>query len=93
MKIDESSGNIYADIGVVNPEQMLSKARIVAQISQVIKRSEGGISRASDIIRLSETQLTEFLLGHFQDCREVDLMEYLAKLHQDKSFAGAKLGE
>lgn len=93
MKIDESSGNIYADIGVVNPEQMLSKARIVAQISQVIKRSEGGISSAASILELSETRLKELLRGQFQDYREVDLMEYLEKLHQDKSFAGAKLGE
>ena len=85
--------NVYADIGMANPEETLRKARIVAQISQVIKRSEGRISRAAGIIRLSETQLTELLLGHFQDYREVDLMEYLEKLHQDKSFAGAKLGE
>ena len=85
--------NVYADIGMANPEETLRKARIVAQISQVIKRSEGRISRAAGIIRLSETQLTELLLGHFQDFREVDLMEYLEKLHQDKSFAGAKLGE
>ena len=85
--------NVYADIGMANPEEMLRKARIVAQISQVIKRSEGQISRAAGIIRLSETQLTELLLGHFQDYKEVDLMEYLEKLHQDKSFAGAKLGE
>ena len=35
MKIENSSGNVYVDIGVANPEQMLRKARIVAQISQV----------------------------------------------------------
>lgn len=50
MKIDESSGNVYADIGVANPEQMLSKARIVAQISQVITCSAGRISRAASIL-------------------------------------------
>ena len=42
---------------------------------------------------LSEARLKELLRGQFQDYREVDLMEYLEKLHQDKSFAGAKLGE
>jgi len=93
MKIENSSGNIYADIGVVNPEQMLSKARIVAQISQVITYSEGRILRAVSILGLSETELKELLHGHFQDYREADLIEYLEKLHQDKSFAGAKLGE
>ncbi|MFJ7882723.1 XRE family transcriptional regulator [Pseudomonas sp. NPDC096917] len=85
--------NVYADIWMANPEEMLRKARIVAQISQVIKRSEGRISRAASIIGLSEIQLTALLLGHFQDYREVDLMECLEILHQNKSFAGAKLGE
>ena len=93
MTTEEISRNVYADIGVTNPEQMLRKALIVAQISQVITYSEGRISRAVGILGLSETELKELLHGHFQDYREVDLMEYLEKLHQDKSFAGAKLGE
>lgn len=93
MKIEKSSGNVYADIGVANPEQMLRKARIVAQISQVIAYSEDRISRAMGILGLSESDLKELLHGHFHAYREADLMEYLEKLHQDKSFAGAKLGE
>ena len=93
MKTENSSGNVYVDIGVANPEQMLKKARIVAQISQVITYSEGRISRAVGILGLSETELKELLHGHFQDYREADLVEYLEKLHQNKSFAGAKLGE
>ncbi|MEJ3596973.1 MULTISPECIES: XRE family transcriptional regulator [Pseudomonas] len=93
MKIEKSSGNVYADIGVANPEQMLRKALIVAQISQVITYSEDRISRAVGILGLSESDLKELLHGHFHAYREADLMEYLEKLHQDKSFAGAKLGK
>ena len=93
MKIENSSGNVYADIGMANPEQMLKKARIVAQINQVITCSEGRTSRAASIIGLSETQLKEVLRGQFQDYREVDLIEYLEKLHQNESFAGSELGE
>lgn len=93
MKTEDSSGNVYADIGVANPEEMLRKAQVVAQISEVICCSEDQILRAADIIGLSKTQLKELLRGQFQDYREVDLKEYLEKLHQNESFAGAKLGE
>lgn len=93
MKTEKTSGNVYADIGVANPEQMLRKARIVAQISQVITYSEGRISRAVGILGLSETELKELLHGHFHDYREADLVEYLEKLHQNESFAGSELGE
>ena len=85
--------NIYADIGMANPDEMLKKARIVAQINQVITCSEGRISSAAGILGLAETQLKELLRGQFQDYLEADLIEYLEKLHQDKSFAGSKLGE
>ena len=93
MKTEDSSGNVYADIGVANPEEMLRKAQVVAQISEVICCSEDQILRAADIIGLSKTHLKELLRGQFQDYREVDLKEYLEKLHQNESFAGAKLGE
>lgn len=93
MSTENRVPNAYAEIGVANPEQMLKKAQIIAQINQVITCSEGRITWAANIIGLSETQLKEVLRGQFQDYREVDLMEYLEKLHQDKSFAGAKLGE
>ena len=93
MKTENSSDNVYADIGLANPEQMLRKARIVAQISQVINCSAGRISSAAGLLGLAETQLKELLRGQFQDYREVDLIEYLEKLHQNESFAGAKLGE
>ncbi len=93
MKTEDSSGNVYADIGVANPEEMLRKAQVVAQISEVICCSEDQILRAADIIGLSKTQLKELLRGQFQDYREVDLKEDLEKLHQNESFAGAKLGE
>ena len=93
MKTEKSSGNVYADIGVANPEQMLSKARIVAQISQVINCSAGRISSAAGILGIAETQLKELLRGQFHDYREAVLIEYLEKLHQNESFSGAKLGE
>lgn len=50
MKTEDSSGNVYADIGVANPEEMLRKAQVVAQISEVICCSEDQILRAADII-------------------------------------------
>ena len=48
MKTENSSGNVYVDIGVANPEQMLRKALIVTQISQVLtQKAESQGLRAS----------------------------------------------
>lgn len=85
--------NVYADIGVANPEKMLSKARTVAQISQVISRPTCTVEKAANVIGLSDTQLKNLLRGQFQGYEEKDLLEYLEKLNQSESFAGAKLAE
>lgn len=93
MNTKHKAYNIYADIGMANPDEMLKKARIVEQINQVITCSEGRISSAAGILGLAETQLKELLRGQFQDYLEADLIEYLEKLHQNESFADGKLGE
>lgn len=85
--------NVYADIGVDNPEQTLRKARVVAQISQLINCPEDRILSAASILGLSAMELKELIHGHFQDYKEADLIEYFEKLNQNRSFAGAKLGE
>ena len=85
--------NVYADIGVASPEEMLRKARIVTEISQVINRSTCTTTKAANVIGLSETQLKDLLRGQFQDCEEKNLIAYLEKLNQSESFAGAKLAE
>ncbi len=36
MKITQSSDNVYADIGVAQPEAMLAKAQLVQRIGSII---------------------------------------------------------
>ena len=40
IKYEISSGNIFADIGVENPEEALVKAELVTHIHDVIKKKE-----------------------------------------------------
>ncbi len=93
MTEQEKPYNVYADIGVANPEEMLRKARIVTEISLVLSRSTDGITNAAAVLGLSEARLNELLRGQFNDCEEKDLIKYLEKLNHGKSFAGAKLEE
>ena len=60
-KITRGSGNIFADLGFDNPEEMETKAKLVSQINAIIKKrkltqKEGAIlgitqSRVSDLAR------------------------------------------
>jgi predicted XRE-type DNA-binding protein len=43
-RITESSGNVFADLGLANPEQELMKARLTLQIYHIIR--ERGLTQA-----------------------------------------------
>ena len=39
-KCKQSSGNVFADLGIPNPEKALAKADIALKISDIIKKKE-----------------------------------------------------
>ncbi len=40
IKVQASSGNIFQDLGYSNPDEMLMKAELVRQISEIIAEQE-----------------------------------------------------
>jgi Helix-turn-helix domain len=40
VKVEEGSGNVFADLGLPNPEQELLKAHLTLQIYKIIKQRE-----------------------------------------------------
>jgi predicted XRE-type DNA-binding protein len=36
--VEKSSGNVFADLGVANPEEALAKAELARRISQIISK-------------------------------------------------------
>ncbi len=85
--ITESSGNVFADLGLPNPEQELMKAELTLQIARIIK--DRGMTQASAAKALGIKQphvslLTRNRAGSFSVGR---LMEFLTALGQDVEIA------
>ena len=83
VKITESTGNVFADLGIPNPEQELMKARLTLAIYRIIR--ERGLTQAQAAIVLGIKQPHVSLLmrnraGSFSVGR---LMEFLTALGQD----------
>ena len=81
--ITEGSGNVFADLGLPNPEQELMKAELTLQIYRIIKQR--GITQAEAAKTLGVKQPHVSLLmrnraGSFSVGR---LMEFLTALGQD----------
>ncbi|MCI0562179.1 MAG: helix-turn-helix domain-containing protein [Nitrososphaera sp.] len=80
MKIVESSGNVYADLGFRDAEAMLMKAQLVTKINELIKRKGLTQTAAGELLGLPKPKLSAILRGRFHRVSEFRLMDCITRL-------------
>ena len=87
IRVTKGSGNVFADLGLPNPQQELLKARLTLQIYRIV--NERGLTQAQAGVLLGIKQphvsaLMRNRTGNFSIGR---LMEFLTALGQDVEIA------
>jgi predicted XRE-type DNA-binding protein len=82
-RVTPSSGNVFADLGFENPEEMLLKAELVRQISKSIKEKELNQDRAAEILGIDQATLSDLVRGRFSGYSLERLFKYLNALGKD----------
>src|SRR5436853_7736503 len=80
---EESSGNVFADLGLPHSEQELVKAKLTVQIYRLIRERGLTQARAAELLGTTQAQVSALMR-----CRPVSvsvgrLMEFLTMLGQD----------
>ncbi|MGA9885036.1 MAG: helix-turn-helix transcriptional regulator [Candidatus Acidiferrales bacterium] len=81
--IERSSGNVYADLGYSNSEDMLVKAQIVTKIAEIIEQRRLTQEQAARILRLTQPKISRLLRGQFRGISERRLLSCLTRLGRD----------
>lgn len=81
--IEESSGNVFADLGVSNPEQALLKARLTLQIYEIIKKRGLTQTEAGKILGIKQPHVSALMRNRSGNFSIGRLMEFLTALDQD----------
>lgn len=89
-KITPSCGNIFADIGLPDPEDLLIKSQIVIKLEQEIKKRKLTQSEAAEIIDVPQSRLSKILRGQFMNVSESKLLSCLNKLGFDVEIKVAR---
>jgi predicted XRE-type DNA-binding protein len=81
--IQEGSGNVYADLGYADSEDMVVKAQLVTKISDLIR--ERGLTQegAARVLSLTQPKISKLLKGQFRGISERRLLRCLTKLGRD----------
>lgn len=83
IEYEESSGNVFADLGLPNPEELMAKALLSIAIERAIEQQ--GLTRASaaELIQCTEDELSRVIRGDLSDFLMDHLFRYLNALGMD----------
>jgi predicted XRE-type DNA-binding protein len=82
-KVTLSSGNVFADLGFENPEQMILKAELVREISAAIKEKGLNQHQAGEVLGLEAQKIADLLRGRFSEYPIERLFQYMNALDRD----------
>ena len=81
--VTESSGNVFADLRVAEPEEELTKAQLVSHIRHTIKRRRLTQLQAGRLMGLDQPKVSALMNGRLVGFSSDRLMRLLAALGQD----------
>jgi predicted XRE-type DNA-binding protein len=81
--VTEGSGNVFADLGLPNPEQELLKAQLTVQIYTILKNSGMTQVEIAKILGVQQPQVSLLMRNRAGNFSVGRLMEFLTALRQD----------
>ena len=81
--VQDGSGNVYADLGYTNAEEMLVKAQLVTKIAEIIDKKGLTQAQAAKLLGLTQPKVSALLRGQFRGFSERRLLDCLTSLGRD----------
>ncbi|EOI6398934.1 helix-turn-helix domain-containing protein [Yersinia enterocolitica] len=88
--IEISSGNVYADLGKDNAEEMQVKAQLANTIGNIIKSRRLTQEQAAKLLGMTQPKLSNMLRGQFRGISEAKMLECLTRLGRDVQIVVGK---
>jgi predicted XRE-type DNA-binding protein len=81
--VTSGSGNVYADLGYENPEEMLLKAHLVMLLSKAIKAKGLNQYQAAELLGIDQPKVSALVRGQFRGYSLERLFRFLNALDLD----------
>lgn len=85
--ITPSSGNVFADLGLPNPELLLTKSALVSRIRDVVRRRRLTDSRAAKVLGVAQPRFAALFTGQLSAFSLDRLFGFLNVLGDDVEIA------
>lgn len=79
----ESSGNVFADLELDEPEEMLAKAELARRIGNILKRRRLTQAQAATLLGIDQPKVSALLRGKLGGFSTDRLLRFLMALDRD----------
>lgn len=86
-EITASSGNVFADLGLEQPEALQLKASVAARIAQVIRERELTQVQAAELLGVDQPKVSALVRGKLSGFTLERLLRFLTDLDCDVEIA------
>lgn len=83
IKVTESSGNVFADLGVAEAEETLAKAEVASRICDIIAERKLSQTMAATILGVDQPKVSAFIRGKLDGFSSDRLFRFLNALDRD----------
>ena len=87
IKVTPSSGNVFDDLGLPNPEEQLVKATIALSIYELIEKRGLTQAEAGKILGLPQSSVSNLVRGKLEKFSMDRLLRYMRKLDYDVTIS------
>ena len=83
IRVEKSSGNVFADLGFPHPEQELLKARLTLEIYRIVRKRGLTQTEAGKILGIKQPHVSALMRNRAGSFSVERLMDFLTALGQD----------
>jgi predicted XRE-type DNA-binding protein len=78
--VHDSSGNVFADLGIENAEEYLAKSELAAEILRIVQRRRLTQAEAAKLLGIRQPKVSELLRGRLDGFSTDRLLRFITQL-------------
>lgn len=82
IEFEKSTGNIFADLGLDNPEELQARGMIGFHVVELLKSKEMKQRQIAELLEIKQAEVSHLLNGHFSRFTIDKLLHFLKQMNQ-----------
>ena len=81
-EFEEGSGNVFADLGLDNSDELFARAKIGFHVYQILKRKKLAQREIAALLGIKQPEVSHLMNGHFSRFTTDKLLDFLKRLER-----------